>query len=179
MPRPEQTVEIVYARLSELRMRRIDDYPGHVQTRFTVGCQDCPREWETKYALLCAPARKRGCRACSYLERNADLAVPVDVAEAELRAAGREPLKPFPGLKKRWTSRCLQCKSVASPVLNNIRSRGTSSCDVCAKRLRGKKRRLPELEALRVMHAGGVEPAGPYPGSDVPWPSVCLAEGTR
>lgn len=37
--------------------------------------------------------------------------------------------------------------------------------------------RLPEAEAVEILRAAGVEPRGPYPGSDTPWRCRCLRCG--
>lgn len=60
-------------------------------------------------------------------------------AAARLRAAGAEPLEPYPGSSKPWRARCLSCGDEVAPRLYGI-SRGGSPCRACAAKRAGQKR---------------------------------------
>lgn len=79
-------------------------------------------------------------------------------AQAELRAAGYEPLEPYPGLvQNSWNVRCLTCRTERRVRLNGIRQGRR-----CAHRgTRHKAYRLLEIAALRAVE--------PYPGSKTQW----------
>ncbi len=50
-----------------------------------------------------------------------------------LRLAGGEPLVPFPGVKERWLSRCLNpgCRKEIEPTFDSIKHAGTGACVYC------------------------------------------------
>jgi DNA-directed RNA polymerase subunit RPC12/RpoP len=54
-------------------------------------------------------------------------------AEAQMRAAGLEPLAPYPGILKPWRCRCATCGREVNPPLASIRHRG-GGCRYCAGR---------------------------------------------
>lgn len=91
------------------------------------------------------------------------------VAEQIMRAAGAEPLVPFPGSNKPWLCIHLECGEQIAPIFNNVRRRGTM-CRGCGAKRRGAARRAKLAEAaVKEMLAGGFEPLEPYPGTGKPW----------
>ena len=48
-----------------------------------------------------------------------------------MRAAGLEPLVPYPGARKPWPARCLTCGEQGQPQLGSIRQ-GQSGCRTCS-----------------------------------------------
>jgi len=57
--------------------------------------------------------------------------LPDDEAAACMRAAGIEPLEPYPGTQHPWPGTCLTCGTEVAPKLANIRS-GRGGCKHCA-----------------------------------------------
>lgn len=63
-----------------------------------------------------------------------------DTAAAIMRAAGLEPLAPYPGSMSPWLCQCLACGDEVSPRLNGIRS-GQGGCAACGNRRNGEHQR--------------------------------------
>lgn len=64
-----------------------------------------------------------------------------DTAAAFMRAAGLEPLVPYPGKSNvPWLCRCLTCGAEVSPRLHSIRA-GQGGCRRCADRRTGQRQR--------------------------------------
>lgn len=99
--------------------------------------------------------------------------MPEADAIANMRAAGLEPLEPYPGARKAWRCRCVTCGSDVAPTLDNIR-RGQGGCRNCAPNAP-----IAPDEAEAQMRAAGLEPMGPFPGVVAPWPSRCLTCGNE
>ena len=93
------------------------------------------------------------------------------VAMEILRAAGAEPLEPYPGVLKPWRSRCRRCQREVSPRLTSIKQ-GGGACRFCGSR------RLRDVDAEALMRSAGLEPLEPYPGSKAPWDCRCTTCGT-
>jgi recombinational DNA repair protein (RecF pathway) len=106
-----------------------------------------------------------GCRFCFHQGRFID----PEAANAVMRAAGLEPLVPYPGSNKSWRCRCLTCGKEVMPLYTSVQQ-GHRGCRFCA-------RRLDDEEAKAVMLAAGLEPLVPYPGTLSPWLCRCLTCG--
>ncbi len=102
-----------------------------------------------------------GCRYC------AGQVVNVDEAARIIRAAGFEPLAPYPGANEPWRSHCLTCGRETSPSLVAVRQGG--GFRYCAGRA------VASLEAVELMRSRGFEPQADYPGSSRPWMVRCTA----
>jgi hypothetical protein len=88
-------------------------------------------------------------------------------AAADMKAAGLDPLEPYPGTSRPWRCRCLTCDREVSPKHAHV-ARNGGGCRYC------KGYSVDIEEARAVMLAAGVEPLTPYPGSKVPWQCRCL-----
>lgn len=110
---------------------------------------------------------KRGVKPCAHCAGNARF--EDDEAAAMMRAAGYEPLAPYPGASKPWKSLCAGCETVRQPTLNSLRSKG-ARCQTCWTR----SNLLPEGVVVEVMRTAGFEPLEPYTRSDAPWLCRCL-----
>jgi hypothetical protein len=99
-------------------------------------------------------------------------------AEARLRAAGAEPLEPYPGTQKPWRSRCLTCGAEVRPRLSSV-TQGQGVCVGCGLASSARKRRLSEDEAVRLMREAGAEPLEPYVSRHAPWRCRCLTCGAE
>lgn len=109
--------------------------------------------------------------------RSAASLIDPDLAAAELRAAGLEPLEPYPGyVNKPWRARCLTCGYEGVPRLNNVRRGG--GCRKCRNQaVRAAEVAANAPAATEVMRAAGYEPIEPYAGSDKPWRCRCTTCG--
>lgn len=96
-----------------------------------------------------------------------------DEAEAVMRAAGLEPLDPYPGVGRGWRCRCMTCGNICVPRFDSIRS-GQGGCRSCGNKATREAQRRPEAEAVERMRALGLEPLDPYPGSNRPWRCRCM-----
>jgi len=115
-------------------------------------------------------SRGTGCRYCGLEEAAVKRTTKSEVAVAELRAAGFEPLEDFRGVRIAWKSRCLKCKKLVSPQLGSIRQgRG---CQHCANNVL-----LEHEEAVTRMKKYGVTPLVPYKSAVTPWKSRCMTCG--
>lgn len=145
-------------------------YPGS-GTPWPCLCTQCE-----EVVQPCHSAVKGGhqspCKHCH--EKNRDRRVPrteESIATGVMRAAGLEPLDPFPGVKSAWRSRCQECKRIVSPAMYAVRE-GLSGCAFCSKN------RVDPVEAAEAMMARGFDPLAPYPGSVQPWLCRCSGCGT-
>ncbi|CAM5479273.1 hypothetical protein SRIMM317S_06863 [Streptomyces rimosus subsp. rimosus] len=120
----------------------------------------------TKNAHLVAPTftsvrvgASAGCRYCGRITpRGRRRAAGQARAEADMRAAGFEPLEPYPGARARWPCRHVVCGRTVHPRLFGIRA-GKGGCRACAGRA-PVDQRTAEAE----MRAIGMEPLEPFPG---------------
>ncbi|MFF2026905.1 hypothetical protein [Rhodococcus koreensis] len=83
-------------------------------------------------------------------------------AVQQMRAAGFEPLVPYPGRSNTgWPSRCLVCGSEGRPRLNAVRNRG-GGCRVCKNAaVRAAQVAAKSEEASAAMRAAGFDPSNP------------------
>ena len=89
-----------------------------------------------------------------------------------MRAAGLEPLTPYPGSQAPWPCRCVTCGSEVQPTCSRVRA--GAGCRVCGYQRMGKKRHVAQEAAQASMTATGLEPLEPYPGrTGLPWRCRC------
>lgn len=115
-----------------------------------------------------------GCRGCGLKAAHArkydDRAA---AAVKVMRAAGLEPLEPYPGTTTRWKCRCERCGATVTTTHDKVKQ-GGYGCVACSYRIRGLKKRVPSATAFAVMRAAGFEPLEPYVGTNTPWRSRCV-----
>lgn len=104
-----------------------------------------------------------GCGRCAGNRPDPDAAV------TRMKAAGLNPLIPYPGRHRPWLSRCETCGRTVSPRYGAVaRGGGCRFCrDTAIK---------PEV-AVAAMRGAGVEPLEDYPGSVTPWRCRCAKCG--
>jgi hypothetical protein len=103
-----------------------------------------------------------------------DRAVPRRIdpvsAVATMRAAGLEPLEPYPGANMAWKCRCIKSGHTVEPTYTSVRVGTSSGCRHCGRVAAGERRRAAGLEKAEAdMRAAGFEPLEPYPGAGVRW----------
>lgn len=127
-------------------------------TAWPCRCTTCGR---TVKLYLDNVMNGKGCRWCS--RKAVD---PAQAAEV-MRAAGLDPLVPYPRAHEPWPCRCMTCGLEVSPSYGSVR--GGSGCKYCAGRAVDIER------ALQVMHEALLDPLEPYPGTKPKWRCRCLA----
>jgi hypothetical protein len=124
--------------------------------------------------------RRGASKGCKYCGGRAS--VGSDNAVADMRAAGLEPLEPYPGhTAGPWRCRCTKCGSEVTARLQKIRA-GEGCCKRCGVEASAAARRADGEQAAALMRAAGLEPLEPYPGGNHrPWRCRCMTcdtEGT-
>lgn len=76
--------------------------------------------------------KKWGCRACHHKLVGLTSRVLDDDAVAIMRAAGLEPLEPYPTSQVPWRCQCMKCETVVFPTYTSIQQGG--GCWGCARR---------------------------------------------
>ena len=140
----------------------LEPYPGTV-ARWRCLCLECLQEVAPTHDKV--QQTGRGCPTCSIRKRGIEHRLDAGEAAALMRAAGLEPLEPYPTSTKPWLCQCRTCGRKVDPTLTSVKA-GTR-CRYCS----GKD--VISDEAIEVMRAAGVEPLAPYPGANNPWSCVC------
>lgn len=154
---PDEAVEVMRA----ADLEPVAEYPG-ANTPWTCECKRCGNTVAPTYGSV--RQGSGGCRYCAGLGP-----ISVEQAEADMRAAGFDPLDDYPGSGKQWRCQCRECGRESTPTLMTAR-RG-ARCGYCAGA------RVDPSEAADVMRAHELEPLEPYPGSHAPWLCRCLLCG--
>lgn len=111
-------------------------------------------------------ARRHGgvCRFCAAEDRGLKKRLRhAEAADAAIRAAGWEPLEPYPGADVPWRVRHLACQMELHRSYNTIRSK-PQSCNTCYRTAHGHHIWTVE-SATEVFREIGLTPLEPYPGS--------------
>ncbi len=141
----------------------VEEYPGALKP-WKCRCLACGALITPRYANVVLNGAG-GCAFCANRVR-----VPDSVAIEEMRAAGAEPLDPYPGVNTRWCCRCLNpdCGQEIHPRLGTVRT-GSRPCKWCAGTVTD-----PRTASDYMVTFGGVEPLEAYPGARTPWRCRCL-----
>jgi len=126
-------------------------------------CEACGRTVDPSLASVKSGTR---CRYCSGKD-----VIPEEAVEV-MRAAGVEPLEPYPGANAGWLCKCGTCGRHPQPSYGFVRKTG-NACGYCAGR------HVDPDEAMEVMLGSGFQPLKPYPGSLTAWPSECVKCGKK
>jgi hypothetical protein len=151
------------ARVRDAGFEPLEPYPGNNRTSWRCRHVECGNEVELKLGGIVSG--KNPCKYC-----NGQWVDPEKAAEV-MRQAGLEPLEPYVSSKHKWRCKCSTCGEVVTPQYNSVLVQG-SGCKLCGKMRGGKKRRLPEQDAMEVMRAAGYEPLEPYVNSQAHWKST-------
>lgn len=139
-----------------------EPYPGKITARWMCRCVTCGYEFATR--LNNVRHSGGGCGRCGKKRGGRKRRIKSDEVSEQMRAAGLEPLEPYPGLvSSPWKCRCLTCGDECAPRLSAVRRGG--GCRSCARKGVADKLRTPEHEAIAAMVAGGYQPLEPYPGT--------------
>lgn len=91
-----------------------------------------------------------------------------DEADERMRAAGAEPLEPYPGVDQPWRCNCLSCGTIGAPRLSAVGPGRQRPRKPCGRLRANAKTRTDPAVAAAVMRNAGFEPAEDYPGSAAP-----------
>ncbi|MFB7467079.1 hypothetical protein ACFCZ1_26890 [Streptomyces sp. NPDC056224] len=131
-------------------------YPGRTNATWPSRCTTCGHEGRPTFnAVRNAGQRCRVCRARETQAKRAAANAPKAVEV--MRAAGLEPLEPYPGSGAPWRCRCTTCGRETIPTYSNVNS-GSSGCRFCAFNSANDERASAE------MRAAGFEPLEVYSG---------------
>lgn len=99
----------------------------------------------------------------------------VDPSDATrvMKKAKLEPLEPFKNGYAKWKCRCMKCSAIVKPTYASI-NQGQGGCRPCGVKEGGKKNKLSETEAKKVMLEAKLKPLEKYVKSDAPWKCRCL-----
>ncbi|MBQ0905024.1 hypothetical protein [Micromonospora sp. U21] len=141
----------------------LEPYPGSSKPWRCTHTR-CLREVTPRYSNIAKG--QNGCVHCAgrYTDPRA--------AEEIMRAAGLEPLEPYPGTSKPWRCRHVPCGREVTPWYSHVRT-GHGGCLFCRK---GAP--VTAEDAKREMREAGMEPLEPFHGLDTKWRSRCLTCGT-
>lgn len=169
------TNETAVSRLLELGYEAIEDYPGGSKPWRAkhLNCgEDVTLTWNRAYA---GDFPRCSCRLVETAMSHAGAAVRRMAANApaaveRMRAAGWEPLEPYPGSHEQWRCRCMDCGSEGLPKLHGVdKSKG---CRTCSGR-----HLITEESAREVLLESGWRPLVAFPGARAHWPSICMKCG--
>ena len=138
-------------------------------------CARCRREVSPRYAAV---AKGAGCRHCAIETAGQSIRLDPEAAAELMRAAGLQPLGPYPGAGEPWLCRCATCGRDVTPRYNDVRT-GHNGCKRCAQKLAGLGQRIEHETAAAFMLERGLEPLEPYRGAGHQWRCRCLNCGAE
>lgn len=110
-----------------------------------------------------------GCRTCGNEKLGARRRFKSETAVAIMLKAKMKPLSKYTNARTRWKSKCLTCKKISEPTLNNVI--GGHGCVYCT----GHK--VDEADAIKIMLKSSLKPLEPYTDNRTKWKSKCLKCG--
>jgi hypothetical protein len=97
------------------------------------------------------------------------------LAEAQMIAAGLQPLEPYQNAGSDWRCKCLICNEIVVSRYNRVQQ--GSGCPKCAATNAGEKMRLSQETAAARVREYDLEPLEPYVKSDIKWKCRCVSCG--
>lgn len=163
------SAETASAFMNSVSLEPLEDFHGS-RDPWLCRCMICGAQVRKRLRSVQQTGTKIGCQSCSRKAKGKAQRTSKDVAIAELKTAGAEPLEDFELSNKPLKSECLTCKRTIYPTLTNIRS-GFGACIYCS----GNK--VDEKDAIAEVKRWGLEPLEPYHGNENPWKCRCLVCG--
>ncbi|MFH8395765.1 hypothetical protein [Streptomyces sp. NPDC018036] len=168
--------DVAAADMRDAGLEPLGPYPG-VDTPWPVRCRTCGEPGTPTLGSI--RQGQGGCYPCGRRKANATMRHDAETAAAVMRAAGLEPLEPYPGTAFPWKSRCTKCGAIVSPRLGSLTGRSRRpGCKRCADRANGEAQRHDEDLAVAEMREHGFEPQEPNRGVKYPWRCLCHGCGT-
>lgn len=145
-------------------------YPGLSSVPWKGRCKKCGATVAPVVSALKAQGACKPCGQAAMRDRRLDEREPA--ARKVMKAAGFEPLDPFPGTTRPWRSRCKKCGKTSRPRVQDVRK--GNRCMHCAGRAP-----MTETEARRLAKKSNREIVGDYRGPLKPVLMRCLACGSE
>ncbi|NYV73515.1 hypothetical protein [Streptomyces sp. UH6] len=131
-------------------------YPGRTNATWPSRCTICGHEGRPTFNAVRNAGQR--CRVCRVKETQAKRSAKnAPKAAQTMRAAGLEPLEPYPRSATPWRCRCTTCGRETSPTYSNVNA-GSRGCRFCGRNS------ATDEEASAEVRAAGFEPLEPYPG---------------
>jgi len=163
--------QVAVADMRAAALEPLEPYPGHTASPWRCRCTRC--ESEVTARLQKVRAGEGCCKRCGIQASAAARSADADQAAALMRAAGLEPVEPYPGGNHRlWRCRCVNCGAECTPTRANI-SRGQGGCVSCGIRLNAAQRLGDAEQAVVDMVAAGLQPLEAYRGVNQPGHCRC------
>jgi hypothetical protein len=148
--------------MAKANLKPLVSFPG-AKTPWHCLCMRCGKEVQPRYAAI--RSGQGGCKYCAKRHLDQSDAVAIMVK------SGFEPLGPFPGASKPWTSKCRNCGVISTPRFANVQ-RG-SGCIICKNANKAIPRKIAASDAYQILFNAGMEPIEPYKNSKSPWKARC------
>ncbi len=169
--------EVAVADMRAAALEPLAPYPGHTASPWRCRCTRCGSEVTAR--LMKIRAGEGCCKRCGVEASAATRRADAEQAAALMRAAGLEPLEPYPGGNHLpWRSRCMKCGAEGMPTRANI-SRGQGGCVSCGIEINAARRLGDTEQAIVDMVAAGLQPLEPYQGVNKPWRCRCTRCGSE
>ena len=140
----------------------LEPYPGAMKKWRCIHVA-CGLELSPTYARI--QQGQRACKNCSNQKTRSKLSLNPDEAAAFMRAAGYEPLTPYPGNNNSpWRCIHLECGREVSPRYAGIQQ-GQGGCKPCHQDYLSRLYRTSDIQAEVIVRARGFEPLEPFPGN--------------
>jgi hypothetical protein len=159
------------AAVAEMRaagLEPLEPYPG-ANKPWLCRCKTCDNKVRPRLTTI---RKRHGCRYCG-----GTAPIAPDVAEAEMRAVGLEPMESYNNSHKPWLCRCQKCGHAVSPTLSSVRQ--GKGCRYCGIGKVALAQAVPAAQAEAEMRAAGLEPLVPYTSSHKPWHCRCQKCGNE
>ena len=144
-------------------LQPLQDYPG-ANKPWKCKCLDCGNLVQPHYAHV--QQGRKGCSFCASKNQSERSRRPQDEVFKIARESGWEPLEPYDSRHKPWKCKCTQCGIVSNAYLASMLE--GFGCKHCSGLV------VNPLDAEKVMIKAKLKPLIPYPGSGVPWKSLCV-----
>ena len=119
------------ARMRAAGLTPIEPYPDTSRRPWRASCNTCGAIVSPTASSV---GRGHGCNACGARRGGRRNSIDESEAIRRLRAAGWEPLEPYPGTRlAAWRAQCTGCGATATSYLKTIEARQGLGCDNCRR----------------------------------------------
>ena len=147
----------------------LEEYPGS-KAKWKCRHIPCGSVVYPSYNKVHQGSPNSGCLDCS------DKYVDPDDARKLMIQAGGIPQEPYPGAKKKWKCKCLNCGEVVDALYSTVQG-GGGVCQRCSLRKTAVGRRIPIERVLQDYARVNLVPIETYTNADSPLKSKCLVCG--
>lgn len=154
-------------------LQPLTSYPGSAK-KWKCRCLECKAVVYPRHSSI--KQGRGGCDHCAKRNAFAKQRLPEEVAIAQMREAGLNPLEPYKSSKSKWRCECLTCSGEVVISHDSVRQgKGCRNCGTSAAARRRRDRNASDAE--QVMLDAGLQPLEPYPGTTKRWLCQCLKCG--